>query len=469
MGRHAEAAASLRRAVELRPGDERALEGLAAALRHCGRRAEAGGVYRKLSRIHSDLSERRHFGANALEIEGKFAEAEQELRRVLAAAPARQASRVMLGQLLLRRGAFGEAERCLAEALDSAPNAFRLLAKAKRLTEADRPMIERMRALAEGPGLDPETLASVHFGLGKAFDDLAEYEQAMRHYEAANGLSGGTRRLDRAGLATKYDAIIARFRVETVSRPQDAPTNPDDDLPVFIFGMPRSGTTLVEQILSSHPAVAAGDELSFWNDRTIGDQAARLDALDSGALAEAADAYRSLLREIGPRALRVTDKAPGNFERLGLLHLALPAARFIHCRRHPVDTCLSIYFEKLGNDEFYADNRGDLAFAYRQYERLMEHWRRILPPSRFTEVQYETLVANREAETHRLIAFCGLDWDDACLAPERNARVVKTASMWQARQPVYASSVERWRNYEPWLGELKELLPADAASCDPGA
>jgi Sulfotransferase family len=142
-----------------------------------------------------------------------------------------------------------------------------------------------------------------------------------------------------------------------------------------------------------------------------------------------------------------------------LLHLALPRARFIHCRRHPVDTCLSIFFESFGAVEGYASDRGDLVFAYRQYERLMDHWRRVLPPGRFTEVRYETLVANREAETRRLVEFCGLDWDDACLAPERNARVVKTASMWQARQPVYATSVERWRRYEPWLGDLRELAP----------
>jgi hypothetical protein len=280
----------------------------------------------------------------------------------------------------------------------------------------------------------------------------------MRHYDAANALKGRLRRLDRVGLAAEYDAIIARFRGETVSPPQGAPTNPDDDLPVFIFGMPRSGTTLVEQILSSHPAVAAGDELPFWNEHTSGDQASRLDALDAGALAQAAEAYRALLRGIGLRARRVTDKAPGNFERLGLLHLALSGARFIHCRRHPVDTCLSIYFESFGAVEGYASNRGDLAFAYRQYERLMEHWRGVLPPDRFTEVRYETLVADREAETRRLVEFCGLDWDDACLASERNARVVKTASMWQVRQPVYATSVDQWRRNESWLGDLRELL-----------
>ena len=156
----------------------------------------------------------------------------------------------------------------------------------------------------------------------------------------------------------------------------------------------------------------------------------------------------------------MTDKRPGNFEMLGLIRLAFPDARIIHCRRNPVDTCLSIFFANFGASQDYAWDRGDLAFAYRQYERLMDHWRRVLPSDRFTEVQYATLVAEQEVETRRLIAFCGLDWDDACLAPERNGRVVRTASLWQARQPVYKTSVERWRRYEPWLCELRELLPA---------
>ena len=165
----------------------------------------------------------------------------------------------------------------------------------------------------------------------------------------------------------------------------------------------------------------------------------------------------------------MTDKAPGNFDRLGLLMLALPQARVIHCRRHPVATCLSMYFELFDATWDFAYDRSDLAFAYRQYERLMEHWRRVLPPSRFTEVRYETLVADREAETRRLIEFCGLDWDDACLSPERNERLVTTASLWQARQPVYTSSVDRWRRYEPVARRARTLLPADAGSGDPTA
>jgi len=167
------------------------------------------------------------------------------------------------------------------------------------------------------------------------------------------------------------------------------------------------------------------------------------------------------LRQIGPEALRVTDKRPGNFELLWLIRLV--DARVIHCRRDPVDTCLSIFFANFSARQDYACDRGDLAFFYRQYERLMDHWRRALPPDRFTEVEYETLIADREAEMRRLIAFCGLDWNEACLTPERNGRVVKTASLWQARQPVYTTSVGRWRRYEPWLGELRELLPAAEA------
>ncbi len=186
--------------------------------------------------------------------------------------------------------------------------------------------------------------------------------------------------------------------------------------------------------------------------------------LDAAALWKAADEYLAVLRAAGANALRITDKQPPNFELLWLIRLAFPEARIIHCRRNPVDTCLSIYFSYFGSQQDYAFDRGDLVFQYRQYERLMEHWRRVLPQDRFIEVEYETLIADREAETRRLVAFLGLDWDDACLAPERNPRPIKTASVWQARQPVYTTSLERWRRYEPWLQELRELLPEPASA-----
>ena len=234
----------------------------------------------------------------------------------------------------------------------------------------------------------------------------------------------------------------------------------DDETPLLIVGMPRSGTTLVEQIVSSHPAIAAGGELPFWPRRPSGPGIAEATSLTPQSAHDLSREYLALLRRIGPHASRVTDKAPFNFHRLGLIHLLLPKARIIHCRRHPVDTCLSMYFLHFSERIEFVSDKGDLAFAYRQYARLMEHWRAVLPPDRLIDVDYENLIADREAVTRRLIAFTGLDWHDACLEPERNERTVTTTSLWQARQPVYTTSVARWRRYEPWLGELRQLLPA---------
>jgi hypothetical protein len=282
----------------------------------------------------------------------------------------------------------------------------------------------------------------------------------------------GSKRLNRVGLVEHYDSLIADFSAEALARAERPATTapPGGDLPVLIVGMPRSGTTLTEQVLSSHPSVGAGGELRFWgrkvsewrfppSDDTFGRAERlplRLGSVEADELSRAAEEYRAALRAIGPQALRVTDKEPLNFEHLGLIWKAIPHARVIHCRRRPIDICLSIYFNFFNGK--MAWDRADLVFQYRQYERLMAHWRNVLPTDFFTEVEYETLVADREAETRRLVDFCGLEWNDACLAPERNPRRIKTASLWQARQPVYRTSLERWRRYEPWLGELRELL-----------
>jgi tetratricopeptide (TPR) repeat protein len=459
-GRLREAAVLLRRAVELRPSYEGALRGLVDALEADGRQSEALAAYRKLSRSAGDTADRLYYSAKALAIEDNFEEAEKELRRALARVPQHPRVLLALGALLSEQGRFREAVGLLAPAIDVAPSAFQLLAAAKRMESADRPLMDRMSLTAERSEVSALERIDIHFALGKAFDDLGEYAEAMRHYELGNRLRARSVRLNRQALSARYDSMIASFTNKVLSHgAMAAAANPDGDLPVFIVGMPRSGTTLVEQILSSHPAVAAGGELTFWEDQLNAWSASKNRSFGSTAALKAAKDYRALLRKFGPEARHVTDKAPANFERLWLIRLALPDARIIHCRRDPVDTCLSIYFANLWGGQDYAWDRGDLVFYYRQYERLMDHWRRVLPADRFAEVDYERLIADREAETRRLVAFCGLNWDDACLAPERNRRVVKTASLWQARQPVYETSVGRWRHYEPWLGELRKLLP----------
>ncbi|MGH7111807.1 MAG: sulfotransferase family protein, partial [Stellaceae bacterium] len=237
-----------------------------------------------------------------------------------------------------------------------------------------------------------------------------------------------------------------------------------DETPLLIVGMPRSGTTLVEQIVSAHPEIGAGGELTFWNDTALPLARAGAGEIAPAEIERIAREYLALLRRLAPGAARVTDKMPANFRWLGLIHLTVPQARIIHCRRDPIDTCLSNYFAYFSRLHPHSCDRADLVFYYREYLRLMAHWRTVLPPERYLEIDYEELVADRERMTRRLIAFTGLEWDDACLRPERNDRAVYTASSWQARQPVYGTSVRRWRHYEPWLGELRQLLPEVAES-----
>ena len=461
-GRTWEAAVSLRKALELQPDDEDALIYLVEALERQGREAEALEACRTLRLVAQDEAERRFYAAKALMKEGRTEEAESELQTLLTLTPKSVKTLQRIAKLLVNLGKFEDAERLLGRAIEDTPTVFPALADIRRMTEIDRPLLDRMEAALDQPNLQAMIRLAIHFGLGKAYDDLGEYKKAIEHYDAGNRLRALSIRFDRSACAARVDRTIESFSAEALARaaPMLArPATPGDDLPVLIVGMPRSGTTLVEQILSSHPAVAAGGELAYWGDRLATWQAAGVIPIRRDTMSGAADGYLSLLRSLGPKSLRVTDKMPRNFELLWLPLLALPGVRVIHCRRHPIDTCLSNYFTNFWAVQDYAWDRGDLAFFYRQYERLMDHWRRVLPPDRFAEVDYETLVADREAETRRLIAFAGLDWDDACLAPEENARLIKTASKWQARQPVYATSVERWRRYEPWLGELRALAP----------
>jgi hypothetical protein len=242
--------------------------------------------------------------------------------------------------------------------------------------------------------------------------------------------------------------------------------------------MPRSGTTLVEQIISSHPEVGAGDELHFWNQRgaawhrsgAAGTETAFLakDFVFSEFLAKAAADYLGVLRAIAPKAARVTDKMPFNFLWAGLIHVAFPRAIIIHCRRTAVDTALSIHQTHFHPGLAFPTGGTELVAYFYSYQRLIDHWRKVLPSDRFVEVDYEELTRAPELVIRRIVAACGLTWDDACLRPESNPRAVKTPSKWQTRQPIYRTSVARWRRYEPWLGPLRALVD-DEPGLDAGA
>jgi len=459
-GNETMAVGALRRAVALSPKLADAHARIGTLLMSLSRRPEAIAAFRRAAEVAPQADIGRLALAKALTAEGRQDEAITVLRRMLVRNPTNFDARKMLGDALSFGGQFEEAGREYQRAIDTGRqpiSAYHSLVTSRKLTEADRPLIVGMRRLLARGGLQDFSLMILHFSLGKALDDLKDYAAAMEHFDAANRLRRRTSKLDRARLTEQLDGLIARFTPAYFAR--HAALGCHDDTPLLVLGMPRSGTTLTEQIISSHPAVVGGGELPFWLEAGPVWEAGGMRSMTAENARCVAAEYMTVLRDLGPEMARVTDKMPPNFMWIGLIHLLFPKARIIHCKRNPIDTCLSIYSTYFTARMDFSADRGDLVFFYRQYERLMEHWRSVLPPEVFYETQYEELVGDREVRSRELIAFCGLDWDDACLVPEQNERAVRTASMWQARQPVYRTPVERWRRYEPWLGELRELAP----------
>ena len=422
---------------------------------------EAAMAYARAFAASPDTTLGKLCEAKGLLLLGRWNEAERGLRDVIARDPSLAETHLLLGQILSHAGRFDEAaasfERALALDPACAP-AYHGLVSSKTITGADRTLVARMMTALAGDDFSDRQSMTLHFALAKALDDWNDCAGAMQHFDAANRIRRQLSPFDCRDFAGQVDRLIASFTADFFEG--QAALGADDETPVLVLGMPRAGTTLIERIVSSHPRVAGGGELRFWRDAR-----ARLAQAEASSRAQAAGDvrhdYLRLLRTIGPDALRVTDKMPFNFLWIGLVHLLLPRARIIHCRRNPVATCLSIYQTQFTEAWGFAGDRGDLVAYYREYLRLMDHWRAVLPPDRLLEVDYEDVTSAPESASRRLVAFCGLDWDAACLHPEQNPEPVRTASQWQARQPIYRTSVERWQRYEPWLGELRGLLPAD--------
>jgi hypothetical protein len=341
------------------------------------------------------------------------------------------------------------------------PSSWIGIASHRKMTRDDAAWIDGAQAvLAEGLPLRHEV--GLRHALGKYFDDIGDYERAFASYGQANELTKryGTS-YDPAVITRRVDRNIRRFDRQRV---QGAPAlgNPSE-LPIFIVGMPRSGTTLAEQILASHAEVYGAGELTFWEGA-----AAAVEPVGNGTAAEAgmmsrmATACLERLGAIGGGARRVVDKMPGNFMNLGLIHAALPGARIIHMRRHPIDTCLSVYFQTFSTTHPYANDLHDLAQYYGQYVRMMAHWREVLPANTLLEVPYEELVADQEGWTRQILEFSGLPWDPNCLDFHRTDRVVITTSKWQVRQKMHTASAGRWRNYAAYVGPLQGLLAYSA-------
>jgi tetratricopeptide (TPR) repeat protein len=317
-----------------------------------------------------------------------------------------------------------------------------------------------MHRLAADASLPPKELAALHYALGKAADDTRRYEDAMSHFDEANRLKYqiylAGKGFDLTQAVSHREKTIAMFTAEFAQRHQELASQ--SKVPIFIIGMIRSGTTLLEQIVASHPDVGGAGEQRFW----VSELPSLIDldaqVLDSDRFIAARERYLQVLRGLQPDTPRITDKMPMNFYCAGVLHMAFPNAPIIHIKRNPVDTALSIYMTDLAKPPEFAHNKKNIVWAYREYEKIMEFWRSWIPGASLLEVNYEDLVSDQEMWTRRIIDFCGLSWSPACLEFHKSERPVSTPSMWQVRQPIYSSSVEKWRNYEPWLGEFADLV-----------
>jgi tetratricopeptide (TPR) repeat protein len=491
-----EAEACFRAALESKPDLAEAHNGLALALGQLGQFAEAVASFQEALRIWPrNPTVLTNFGHVLFE-EDRLDEAERCYRDALRAKPDHVQASLKLARLLVERDAFDEAHRIYDQVLQVDPESTAAWAgKAETLdhqrqTEASDEIVRRfvtetmvparfaglygqvasrsgnqaeavgrLLRTVDGADLRPDDRRRFHFALGQLYDELESYDEAFTQYAQANALRPTD--YDPEQTRRSADDMIAFFdpaRLRALPRATNR-----SGLPVFIVGMPRSGTSLVEQILSCHPQVFGAGEL---NDiRRISETLlpalfGKEDAagpLDRERLDQAADAHLDRLGNLGQGAERVTDKMPFNFWHLGLITLLFPGARVIHCLRNPLDTCLSCYFQSFARGNLYSFDLRHAGVYYRQYRRLMDHWRENLDLP-ILEVHYEEHVGEPERVCRDMQAFLDLEWDPACLDFHDSRRTVRTASRGQVRKPVYASSVDRWRNYERHLGPLIEAL-----------
>lgn len=427
-----------RRAADRNPRDTMTLDTLGVVFTLCNAHEDAVPVFRRASAMNPDVASYHFNLATSLSIINRMEEAEQEYEACLGRDPKYWKAHLALAQL-------------------------------RRQSEASN-HLDRLRALHADVGGDHQGRMYVNLALAKELEDIGEYRQSLEHLR--EGKRAGR---EGRGYSFERDQALFDVLVDAFPVPIDPVEGHDSQEPIFVIGMPRTGTTLVDRILSSHPDVQSAGELpnfGFLLKRMSGSRTpALLDAdtltsaqgLDHAALGRA---YVDSTRPGTGQRRHFVDKLPHNFLYVGHIARALPRARIVCLRRNPVDTCLSNFRQLFAQGSQHYDYSFDLLDTGRyflQFERLMAHWKRVLP-GRILEVDYEALVEQQEPETRRLLEFCGLQWNDACLAFERNAAPVATASLAQVRSPLYRTAVGRWKRHEDQLGDLLGLLEQGGAA-----
>jgi tetratricopeptide (TPR) repeat protein len=487
-----EAVSLYEQALEIDPSSPEAVNNLGASLSYLGRDEEAEQCFRQSIALKPDYVEAHGNLGSLLRQKGDFVGAEAALRRALKLRPTLADARTDLGLTLTSLGRLRDARACFAKALKSAPRslkalygvgqiatlegrfeeadatfkriieldpkmplAWAALARTRKMTQADRPWFERAEQLATS-GIRSSEEADLRFALGKYCDDVDEFDRAFENFKRGNELlKAGAEDYDRKQQSRLIDDLIRGYSREAISKL--SATGSSSSKPVFVVGMPRSGTSLAERIIASHPAAYGAGELPFWEMLTLRDAGITQAIMSDSARSLVAEQYLRVLEGHSADALRVVDKAPVNSHFLGIIYSVFPNARVIYMQRNPIDTCLSCYFQRFLTSLNFTFDLSDLAHYYVEHQRVMAHWRAVLPPGFMLDVPYEELVADQETWSRRMLEFIGLEWDPRCLDFHMNKRPVATASAWQVRQKVYQSSVARWRHYEKFIGPLKRL------------
>jgi tetratricopeptide (TPR) repeat protein len=462
--RSAEAEAALRTALAVRPDNAQALSELGSVLAELGRLDEAKSCHLKALELEPNDPYFHLRLGDAYFLGGDPAGCEAACRHAASLAPrfARVWSR--LAHVLRCLGRFEEARSCLRKALEldpELPHAYVGLAILGERPDGEE-QLRRLRVALDDPGQPTMTRVDAGFALGRLLDNADRHDEAFPCFSQANSLyreflKASGMGYDRAAFRQHIDGLIETCTSELYATTEQQ-GNPSET-PVLVVGMPRSGTSLVEQIAASHSRVAGAGELTDLGQILAALQAdAQENAEEDPDLARRlTDGYIARLQQIGRGAERVIDKMPDNIITLGMAGLLFPKARVVFCRRDPRDTCLSCYFHRFDQPLVWYTDLVDCGSRALELERLAEHWRGVLP-LRMLTIEYEALVADLEGESRRLIEFLDLDWEPACLDFHKTERPVRTASGWQVRQPLFTRSVGRWRKYERHLGPLLQVV-----------
>jgi tetratricopeptide (TPR) repeat protein len=449
------------RALELKPDYPEALNNLGAALLEQGKFNQALELCQKALALRPDDPEAHNNLGIVLQHQKKLDEAARHFERALELKSDYAKAHNNLGTLLKEKGQFAKAlahyDQALAQNPDFAEAHYN---RAELITfRSGDANLRALEALAQG-GVPESKRLHIHFALAKAFDDIGDYARAMQHMLAGNALKRQEIDYDEAGTRRLFQSIREAFDAGLFHRLRGA--GDPSPVPIFVLGMPRSGSTLIEQILASHPLVLGAGEMDNLTIVANGGAVpypAFAASLDAGEARRMGQAYLAGLPDLPPGKSRITDKTPLNFLYVGLIRLILPNARIIHTVRDPVDTCISCFSKLFTFEMKFTYDLAELGRYYRCYSELMAHWRSLLPPDAMLDVRYEDVVNNLEQQARRLLDYVGLPWDDRCLSFHKTTRPVTTASAFQVRQPLFRSSLGRGRHYEAHLQPLLAELP----------